>query len=68
MATLFIVVIASGLIFVGRFAFNLVDAITTFVSLIAVMTTPWMVITIVGYVVRRGYCFAPNIIKSRIGP
>ncbi len=54
-ATLFIGSIASLVIFVGRFEFNLVDAITTFVSLIVVMTTPWMVIMIIGYFVRRGY-------------
>jgi purine-cytosine permease-like protein len=54
-ATLFIGSIASILIFVGRFGFNLVDAITTFVSLIVVMTTPWMVIMIVGFFMRRGY-------------
>ncbi len=54
-ATLFIGIIAGALIFVGRFGFNLVDAITTFVSLIVVMTTPWMVVMMVGYVVRRGF-------------
>jgi purine-cytosine permease-like protein len=54
-ATLFIGSIACVLIFVGRFGFNLVDAITTFVSLIVVMTTPWMIVMIVGYATRRGY-------------
>jgi len=54
-ATLFIGTISIGLIFIGRFAFNLVDAITTFVSLIVVTTTPWMVIMMIGYFVRRGW-------------
>lgn len=54
-ATLLIGLIACVLIFVGRFAFNLVDSITTFVSLIVVMTTPWMVIMMVGYLIRRGH-------------
>jgi purine-cytosine permease-like protein len=54
-ATLFIGAIAVALIFIGRFAFNLVDAITTFVSLIVVMTTPWMVVMMIGYWVRRGF-------------
>ena len=54
-ATLFIGCIACALIFVGRFVFNVVDAITTFVSLIVVMTTPWMVVMICGYFIRRGY-------------
>jgi purine-cytosine permease-like protein len=54
-ATLLIGSVACVLIFVGRFAFNLVDAITTFISLIVVTTTPWMVVMIIGYFVRRGY-------------
>ena len=57
-ATLLIGLIAFVLIFVGRFAFNLVDAITTFVSLIVVTTAPWMVIMIEGYFFRRGYYLA----------
>jgi purine-cytosine permease-like protein len=54
-ATLCIGCIAIVLIFVGRFVFNVVDAITTFVSLIVVTTTPWMVVMIIGYFVRRGF-------------
>lgn len=61
-ATLFIGTIAIGLIFVGRFAFNLVDAITTFVSLIVVTTTPWMVVMMIGYFVRRGW-YAPEAMQ-----
>jgi purine-cytosine permease-like protein len=54
-ATLLIGLVATALIFVGRFGFNLVDAITTFVSLIVVTTSPWMVIMMIGYFVRRGW-------------
>jgi purine-cytosine permease-like protein len=54
-ATVLIGSVACVLIFVGRFGFNLVDAITTFVSLIVVTTTPWMVVMMVGYYFRRGY-------------
>jgi purine-cytosine permease-like protein len=54
-ATLLIGALASVLIFVGRFAFNLIDSITTCVSLIVVATTPWMMIMMMGYVVRRGH-------------
>jgi purine-cytosine permease-like protein len=43
------------LIFVGRFYFRLFDSITTFVTLIIVTTTPWMIIMEIGYLVRRGY-------------
>lgn len=61
-ATLLIGSLSIALIFVGRFAFNLVDAITTFVSLIVVTTTPWMVIMMIGYFVRRGW-YAPQAMQ-----
>jgi purine-cytosine permease-like protein len=54
-ATMLIGALSIALIFVGRFLFNVVDAITTFVALIVVMTTPWMMIMMIGYWVRRGY-------------
>lgn len=54
-ATLLIGVLACGLIFLGRFYFSLFGSISTFVSLIIVTTTPWMVIMIMGYLFRRGY-------------
>ena len=54
-ATALIGAAAIVLIFVGRFVFNVVDAITTFVSLIVVTTTPWMVVMIVGFFIRRGH-------------
>lgn len=54
-ATLFIGVIACVLIFIGRFYFSLFGSISTFVSLIIVTTTPWMVIMMLGYVQRRGF-------------
>ena len=54
-ATLFIGLIACALIFIGRFYFTLVSSIDTFITLIIVTTTPWMVVMMIGYVVRRGY-------------
>jgi purine-cytosine permease-like protein len=54
-ATLLIGTVASALIFLGRFYFSLFGSISTFVSLIIVTTTPWMVIMIIGYIVRRGF-------------
>lgn len=54
-ATLFIGTLSIGLIFLGRFAFNLVTIISTFLSLIIVMTTPWMVVMTLGYLFRRGF-------------
>jgi purine-cytosine permease-like protein len=54
-ATLLIGLVSCALIFIGRFYFTLISSITTFVSLIVVTTTPWMVIMMMGYVVRRGF-------------
>jgi purine-cytosine permease-like protein len=54
-ATLLIGILACALIFIGRFYFTLIDSITTFISLIVVSTTPWMVIMMIGYLVRRGF-------------
>lgn len=54
-ATLLIGTLSIALIFMGRFAFNLVTIISTFLSLIVVMTTPWMVVMTLGYLFRRGF-------------
>ncbi len=54
-STLLVGFIACILIYVGRFAFNLVDAMSTILSLIIVMTTPWVIIMVLGYINRRGY-------------
>jgi purine-cytosine permease-like protein len=54
-ATLLIGTLACVLIFAGRFYFSLFGSISTFVTLIIVTTTPWMVIMMIGYVVRRGF-------------
>ncbi|SEB23957.1 MULTISPECIES: cytosine permease [unclassified Mycobacterium] len=54
-ATLFIGAIAIATIFVGRFAFNVVQSISTFTSLIVTCTAPWMIVMTIGWVVRRGW-------------
>jgi purine-cytosine permease-like protein len=54
-ATLLIGLVSCALIYIGRFYFTLISSITTFVSLIVVTTTPWMVIMMMGYLVRRGH-------------
>ncbi|QKZ03465.1 MULTISPECIES: purine-cytosine permease family protein [Pseudomonas] len=56
-ATLLIGVMSIAFIFIGRFAFNLVQSVSTFVVLIITCTTPWMVIMLIGLLMRRGwYC------------
>jgi len=54
-ATIFIGIISIALIFIGRFGYNLVTSVTTFVTLIIVCTTPWMIMMMVGYLHRRGH-------------
>jgi len=54
-ATLLIGSAACLLVFLGRFYFSLFGTLSTFVSLIVVTTTPWMVIMMIGYLVRRGF-------------
>ncbi|MGA5703776.1 purine-cytosine permease family protein [Peterkaempfera bronchialis] len=54
-ATLFIGVLSTGFIFLGRFALNLTQSISTFATLIITCTAPWMVIMMLGYATRRGW-------------
>ncbi|MFM2480364.1 purine-cytosine permease family protein [Celerinatantimonas sp. YJH-8] len=54
-ATLLIGILSIIIIFVGRFAFDLVTSVTTLVTLIIVTTTPWMVIMMIGFLSRRGF-------------
>jgi purine-cytosine permease-like protein len=54
-ATLVIGTLSIVFIFVGRFALNLTQSISTFATLIITCTAPWMVIMMVGYLTRRGW-------------
>ncbi|WP_028693654.1 purine-cytosine permease family protein [Pseudomonas cremoricolorata] len=61
LATLLIGVAAIAFIFIGRFAFNLVQSVSTFAVLIVTCTSPWMVIMILGLIVRRGVYHADDL-------
>ena len=52
-ATLLIGLMSIAFIFIGRFAANLVQSVSTFAVLIITCTTPWMVMMIIGLIVRR---------------
>jgi purine-cytosine permease-like protein len=54
-ATLFIGALSVAFIFVGRFALDLVQSISTFAVLIITCTAPWMVVMMLGFVTRRGW-------------
>ncbi|ATA26283.1 nitrate reductase [Brenneria goodwinii] len=60
-ATLLIGVAAITFIFIGRFAFNLVQSVSTFAVLIVTCTSPWIVIMIIGLIVRRGFYHADDL-------
>lgn len=54
-ATILIGVVAIVFIFIGRFVFDVVQSISTFAILIVTCTAPWMIVMMIGYVVRRGW-------------
>ncbi|MEU8250395.1 cytosine permease [Nonomuraea sp. NPDC048916] len=54
-ATVFVGTLSIVFIFIGRFAANLTQSISTFATLIITCTAPWMVIMMLGYVTRRGW-------------
>lgn len=54
-ATVLIGALSIVFIFIGRFALNLTQSISTFATLIITCTAPWMVVMILGYVTRRGW-------------
>ncbi|MGW6787547.1 purine-cytosine permease family protein [Streptomyces chartreusis] len=54
-ATLLVGALSIAFIFVGRFALDLVQSISTFATMIITCTTPWMVVMMLGYWTRRGW-------------
>ncbi|MFI0422030.1 purine-cytosine permease family protein [Spongiactinospora sp. 9N601] len=54
-ATVLIGALSIVFIFLGRFALNLTQSISTFATLIITCTAPWMVIMMTGYLTRRGW-------------
>lgn len=60
-ATLLIGLLSIAFIFIGRFAANLVQSVSTFAVLIITCTSPWMVIMILGLVIRRGFYHADDL-------
>ncbi|MVW79084.1 purine-cytosine permease family protein [Bordetella sp. 02P26C-1] len=60
-ATVFIGVLAIGFIFLGRFAFNLVQSVSTFSTLICTFSCPWIAIMVIGYLQRRGFYLADDL-------
>lgn len=58
-ATLLIGTLSVLFIFIGNFVFNIVSSINAFAVLIVICTSPWMVIMMIGWLVRRGF-YSPD--------
>ncbi|RZU46177.1 purine-cytosine permease-like protein [Streptomyces sp. BK022] len=54
-ATMLVGAVSVAFIFLGRFALDLVQSISTFATMIITCTTPWMVVMIIGFFTRRGW-------------
>lgn len=54
-STVLIGVFAIGVIFIGRFVFDVVSSISAFAVLIISCTVPWMMVMMIGWYVRRGW-------------
>lgn len=53
--TLLIGAISITLVLLGRFVFDLVDTVNSFLSLILILSAPWIAIMLVGFITRRGH-------------
>lgn len=53
-ATYTVAVVATGCVFVGHYAWEAQDAMTSFVLLLTAIGTPWAVITLIGFARCRG--------------
>jgi len=54
-ATLLLAVVGIALVYIGYFVYNLVSATGAFVTILVVITTPWMVINLIGHIQRKGW-------------
>lgn len=60
-ATLLIGGAGTVLVFVGSFIYNLVSAATAFLVILLVVTAPWVVINLIGYVLNRGKYYTQDL-------
>ncbi|ROO86066.1 purine-cytosine permease-like protein [Actinocorallia herbida] len=54
-ATAAIAVVAVAFVYLGAFVWDAAAAVSAFLILLVIVTTPWIVILTIGYVVRRGH-------------
>ena len=67
-ASLFIGTLAFVFVLVGRLVFDVRSSVDAFIGAIVICTTPWMVIMMIDYWVRRGYCSPDHVqVSTRAG-
>ena len=54
-ATAVACVVATALVYAGYFFSGIIDAVSTFLSLLAVFSVPWIIIMIIGFLHRDGF-------------
>jgi purine-cytosine permease-like protein len=60
-ATLLIGAAGTATVFVGSFVYDLVSVAAAFLILLIIVTTPWLVINVLGYVLTRGRYYAQDL-------
>ena len=60
-ATALACAIATAIVYAGYFWSELIEAVATFLSLLAVFSVPWIVIMIIGLVARRGFFWPDDL-------
>ena len=54
-------VAATALVYAGYFYTGLIDSVSTFLTLLAVFSVPWIVAMIIGFLHRRGWFHADDL-------
>ena len=60
-ATVIISLIVIAIVYLGTLVWNALNTVNAFVSLLLVVTTPWVAILIIGYVRRRGHYWEADL-------
>lgn len=60
-ATLVIGVAGTGMVYVGSFIWNLLSAVSAFLILLIIVTTPWLIINVLGYAMSGGRYYVHDL-------
>lgn len=67
-ATLLIGTAGTVLVYIGAFVYNLVAAATAFLIILLVVTAPWLVINVLGYLLSRGRYYTQDLQVFNLHP